>query len=1123
MLSLYNILTVARYEIKTLSRSWFFRVFAILSLVILVLGTIFILAMTNSPYPFRALSASIPYFNFKLLNLFQAIMAVFLAADFLKRDRKYDSTDVFYTRSMTNADYIFGKTLGIVSIFVLFNLLVAFITGIIHLAFANANFVILPYLLYFLFFSLPTLIFTIGLTMLIMSLIRSQALTFVIVLAFTGIVLFYLGKKFYTVFDFLGFFSTGMYSDIVGLGVPGSVIMLRLAYFLGGLSFIFLSVLLLKRLIQSKPGNILSSILGVVFLILSGYCLMYFIGDIHQGIQVRSVQRTLNETNAGEPRVTVLAAQLNINHAGDIIEGQARLNFQNNNENALDKYLFSLNPGLILQKIYHHGEAISFKREHQLIWVEPTTPLAPIARDSLEIHYSGTIDENYLYLDVTEKRRQEMFLVWLYNLQKRHAVIENDYVLLTPECLWYPVAGIPYGANYPDISKKDFIQFELTVNTTTDLTAIAQGKLVQQDTIDSNQQTFRFTPEHPLPNLSLIIGQYDKREIEVDSVKFALFTTPEHNYFVPYFSAIGDTLPALIREAKNDLAIKLALTYPFPRLTLIEVPIQFSWYGRPWTLAPECIQPEMVLLPELGAFCSGTNFKQMESRMFRRDQRSGQTLTEQEKQARFFNMFVNGNFMGEERGFYFFSIRMGTETIDYKIFPEYYYHVNHFHSTQWPIFNQALESSINNRIPPTVSSFFRSVVGLSDQEKANLALNGKTLETVLTDTSYGDIHDEIIRYKGDYLFLRLQKELGDETFNRFLNDFISANRFQDVSVNQFISALKTNFKFDFVPYFKTWYGDTLLPGFLVSNITGEKIMDGERTRFQTRMTIENPTARDGLVQVKFYSQGGGPRFRRGNPETLDTRLIMVKASERKEVGILLDEPARSVEINTLLSQNIPAVTSKSFSGEQEINKNARPFEGEKMLPPAPPAKDIEIIVDNEDSGFEVLTSGEESLLQRLFRDSESESREKYQSVRFWSPPGQWTPTTDANFYGELIHSAYIIKGGSGDQKVAWSAEITEGGQYEVFYHPGLPDMDWIWRRRRGGGRDGERSQEKGTLHFLVNHDDGEEAVELDLNNVSTGWNYLGTFYLSPGQAKVVLTDESNGRIVFADAMRWVKK
>lgn len=73
MLSIYNIWNVARIETKTLLRSWFFRIFSILALVILFFFNLELLTDVGAPrWMYRGIPASIPYVNLLILNTVQA-------------------------------------------------------------------------------------------------------------------------------------------------------------------------------------------------------------------------------------------------------------------------------------------------------------------------------------------------------------------------------------------------------------------------------------------------------------------------------------------------------------------------------------------------------------------------------------------------------------------------------------------------------------------------------------------------------------------------------------------------------------------------------------------------------------------------------------------------------------------------------------------------------------------------------------------------------------------------------------------------------------------------------------------------------------------------------------------
>ena len=110
------------------------------------------------------------------MNTGQAVIAIFLASDFLKRDKKLDTSEVFYVRPLSNAEYVIGKIWGNLRVFLLLNLIIMSITVAFNLTSGEVDW--MAYLLYFLLISVPTLIFIIGLSIFLMLVLKNQALTF---------------------------------------------------------------------------------------------------------------------------------------------------------------------------------------------------------------------------------------------------------------------------------------------------------------------------------------------------------------------------------------------------------------------------------------------------------------------------------------------------------------------------------------------------------------------------------------------------------------------------------------------------------------------------------------------------------------------------------------------------------------------------------------------------------------------------------------------------------------------------------------------------------------------------------------------------------------------------------
>lgn len=205
----------------------------------------------------------------------------------------------------------------------------------------------------------------------------------------------------------------------------------------------------------------------------------------------------------------------------------------------------------------------------------------------------------------------------------------------------------------------------------------------------------------------------------------------------------------------------------------------------------------------------------------------------------------------------------------------------------------------------------------------------------------------------------------------------------------------------------------------------------------------------------------------------------------------------------------------------ELKRNVDPFDGERLLDRPPILVDPnEIIVDNEDPGFRVYNPVSRSPLKKLLRITHEED-EKYVGIRFWRPSRLWRATTNSDYYGGYVKSAHFVRSGTGDKKVMWQAVLPQIGNYDVYCYN--TRMRNPMRRGRGGGPPGQRQEggRSGQYHFIVHHDDGIDETILDLKNAENGWNFLGTYYISSDTARVELTNESEERIVLADAIKWV--
>jgi len=1102
VISPFLIWTIAIYEAKLLLRDWSFRIFVLIGLFIEVIMNIaFATKAGHVPYPFHALAGSLPMMNLKLLNVYQGVIAAFLASDFIKRDRKHDSTQVVHTRSMTNADYIIGKSVGIIAVFALLNALVLLIGFAFHMIFSDTPFAWQPYIYFALLLNLPTLIFMIGISSMLMNLIRSQAVVFVILLSFGVASLIYLGRHMFFVFDIFAFYLPVMYSDFVGLGNTDSLLAIRGAYFLLGLALIGLSILFMKRLRQSNLVNILVGTVSLTAFAAAAVLGYHYVDDNLEKREYRTLLKEISSTVLDIPVPSTTDCSIKLDHNGRRIDVVADLVVVNHTGITLDSLLFVLNPGLTVSSVSSASNPCDFCRNEHLLWIKPSSPLSQGAYDTISI--TGRLS-------------------WfLFSVPKRYAFIENNFVLLTPETVWYPVTGLNDGLSYPKSAARDFVNFELDVSVRHDLTAISQGRTTVDTT--TSDRCFAFRTDVPLQQISLSVGKYESLSIEVDSTEYSLHILPGHRYFDKYFDQIADSLPYLIRDMRDDYELQIGLDYPYDRLDVVEVPTQFYCYDRLWTFSKETVQPQIVLLPELGTMCAGTDFVRMQRRGTRRQERANLAESPEEIQAQYFTGFVRTDLLGIESDPRGFLQDNGIEP-RYHILPNFISHSMGLASQRWPMINYALESYIFNRATPPQNTRWRSWSGLTGTEKANVVLRENSLADVIAGDFETDITSTVMKEKGRYLFALLEADVGSENFTKILSDFVRDHRFTNALTDSFIASIGDSATINVPNLIQSWYSDTLLPGYIIRDVESYKVYDRERTRVQTKLSISNPQAVDGLVTLGFRlgnrRQSLVPWWRRGSQKYDVERAVVIPSNSRKEIGIILDEPPSEMVIETYVSLNLPSVIRVRF-GDRKLDKNAEPFDGETLtsLETAPRSDAGEMIVDNEDPGFTVLTLAEvnrfRNFLLTTFGSDEVEA-EEYEGIRFWDLPRSWAATTDSKFYGEFVHSGVYKRTGDGSFRVSWSANIEEAGTYDIYFHnPNLEMPRW--------GRHGRGRADKGEETFFVFHEDGVDKIVADLNASEEGWNLLGTFHLQVGENSVELTDRGDMNFVTADAVKWVRR
>jgi len=1108
MISIHKILTIALYEMRTLLRGWFFRIFA--GLAIFGIGLFNILAnlvMVGAPFIYRALPASLPYTNLLMLNLGQAIVAVFLASEFLKQDRKNDTVEVIYVRSMTNAEYIIGKALGIMSVFFILNIIILVMGIAASFLSGDASQGIIEYLYYPLLISIPTLVYILGLSFFLMIVTKNQAVTFIILLGYIAVSVFYLDSKFYQVFDFIAYQVPMMNSTIAGFGDFNEILIHRGIYFFFGISLIFFTIAKLDRLPQSPRFTSLPIYLSIIFMLAGAFATFKYIDNKKQVVNFKKQMISLNNIYSSYPKVYVDSCNINLIHSGLKIEAKAELFIKNNENQKIDTLIFSLNSSLKITSVEVNNSNISFNRKLQILEIILPNGIMPNEKKTLTITYGGTINENTCFLDQDLEEYKDNFSFEIFRIKKRYSYLTNSYVLLTREALWYPIVGVGFSSASPASFSPGFTNYMLTVKTDPKLVAISQGNIINPE-----PGVYQFSNEMALPQISLLIGNYVSYSINVDSIDYSIFTIAGNDYYKEYFTDITDSLPGIIRDLKNEYETQIDFEYPYKRFSLAEVPVQFALNKHIWSLTSDAVQPEIIFYSEKGVVLEETDFKKRLYNTEKRMNRNKEEVSPVELQSRIFKRFTRGNFMAPNSEWYMFE-EMDRNTLS--LFPNYLTFVISLDSKKWPALNLSLQAYLKERYSNSISSSRWIFSDLSKSEKINLELKKNSLADFTKLPPNPDGNDdkfslsELIIAKGNQLFSIYTAKYGEEEFNTVLDQLILSNKQKSFDLHDLDSAMLNEFNESIISDVNSWYYESDLPGFLIKDIETYKIIVDKNTKYQVKFKVANPENTDGIITINIDLYDPNNRNRKNDEPPDFSKKVYIPAKSAREIGfVFVSEPER-MNIYTHISLNLPNNLIYDFGSFNEIKK----IDAFDSIVDCDLFTNLfgddEIIVDNEDSLFNYFHESKKSYLKSII-DNNKDLGHGFSRIRYWNPPAEWQKVLRSGFYGKYVRSAMYTRSDYDGRIAQWKAPINHAAYYDVYCH-----IEKINMSRK-------RNSKKADYNFSVFHEGGVEEINLTDGDMENGWNYLGTYFITPSTAKVELSNKSVGAMVFADAIKWVE-
>ena len=1081
-----SIWTVARYEAKLLRRSWLFRVFAVVAtLVIFCLVAIFCtpLAISGiSHWGFTALSGQVPFFATWLATVVQAVMVVFLAGGIAARGRKMDTLEVIFARPVGNGEYVWGKVAGTLRVFGVMLAVVLAMTLFLHVAVAKSPFSLAAYVWYPLTLALPCFMFVLGLTLAVNHAVQARALALVVLLGILGLLYFYLEEAEHGVLDLFGQQVPAMGSDVTGLAEGGMYVLQRGMWFVAGAGLILLSAAAFRRLPNGR-GKAGYAVAGSLCLAVAAGMGCGYVGHYRQAEARTAAYGEVYDRYAGKGQVHVAEHRLAVTLAGERLEGRSELAVVNPTEQQMERVVLYLNPGLEVEQVACGGQAAAFTRDGQAVLVEQALEAGDTLR--LELAYSGGIDEAVCYTDVAvEGRRKAIAHEWFFHFGKRYAWLTEEFVQLTPECLWYPTGTAAAHPAAPFDLQRDFTHYELEVRHPEGLTVISQGK--------AQREAGRtvFTNGHALPCLSLTAGHYERMGIEVDSVVYEVYCFRGHGHFREPLAALRDTMPYIIRRIRHSLEYNWVQPYPFEKFVLAETPAAYSTYLRNQQGYTEYVMPEVMFLPERGYNLNYGDFNH-------NIKIASMMLPPEHQDSIFIAQQAFYQFVDELAGTW---SRLSKEANALEVKPLFTQHTAFVRSEEYPILNLVLQKALEAE----EYGVFLHVDAMSPDVQANLYLKEHSLGEAIADGKLSpQTMNAIIQAKSLELQDIICQHIPAESYQKFTRDFFRRHAFEAVPYATFCEEILRTDSIDLDGLVREWYHRRRTPAFILRDMEVLQVTGQERESYQIRFKVYNPSETDGFLSLRFMSYSGAW-----------TERLLVPAGQAYEFRIPSDGLPNSINLKTNLSQNIPSATFYQFRetpGTTRDTASGRFPISPEAFQPAPG----EIIVDNEDAGFSTQESQQRHKLKDLLR---KKPKETPQYTYLFPVRPEWTATSMDCCYGDIVRSAMFKKKGTGQATATWRTELPEEGYYEISVWNARDENSYVITVTEEGKEEKMGRGQRYTVQ--AEGQEAEEPVIVDMEAEKNDWVSLGQFYLPAGEVSVTLTDETEGIYVIADAIKF---
>ncbi len=780
----------------------------------------------------------------------------------------------------------------------------------------------------------------------------------------------------------------------------------------------------------------------------------------------------------------------------------------------LDTLLFTFNPGLTVERVATGGADSTWTHASGLLEITPSSPLAPGAETTVKLVASGRPDITFGYLDSEFDLLASTIIdanIGLLGVEV--GIFNRRYVALMPGLGWLPHAGSAVPAGDPRTHPADYFEVDLEVEVPAGWLVAGPGRRQPVVTGDAGDDVarFRFNPGAPVPEVGLLASRFERRAMEVAGVELEILVHPTHDRNLRFFADAVGEIENRVEEIFTD-AEKMGLPYPYGGLTLVESPTSLRGYGGGWRMDTTQAMPGVLLLRENSFTTSRFEFEFRNPESFE-EREGGIARAKVETLERFFENDVSGGnvFLGGSRNFLLFQTEArgeGALAINF-VLDEL---VNQLLTGKRGyfsvfMFDRDLTTSIGEIITATSSGLTDSIA----EAVLNAAADRSSVWDRALGTSLADLDPtedaerslNVLALKSRAIARSILDGLGREKTAALLAELLSRYRgghFGAADLTQIALELDA----DLHPLIGDWLNEATLPGFITSPVVLERLADDEQgnPRYQTRVHVLNDELTPGLLRLR-YATGAEATANRWQ-ETEPVRLAGHKAVE---IGVLSSTPPSELWLQPYLSLNRQDVQLPLPRVDQEERVSAKPFLGGRPSEWRP-SETAAIVIDDLDPGFSV-ESDEDQNGVRLgggLADLSASEVDMDQGLPETGPPwtvspSEWSRQEAPSSWGKYRHTVALVRPGAGTRRAVFTADLPHSGRWRLAVH--LPTGRGV-----------------GTYDLTLTTGGEVRALEFDAAVAEAGWNALGEFNVSQGEARVAMSDQTSGLVVIADAIRW---